>query len=159
LTLGSREHHCVVGEHRYRCPLDRGGAAYESITRRIGDQIVHGSPLSLRGVGKAAVLNQGAGIDEISEVLSSGAESSAMSFGHRRGSSRILEQPGAIDEFVESIRYRCRRLHLGGHTWLRGWCAANLQEDGPLFHGLADTDRNRADRAVLAGINGMLHFH
>ena len=76
--LGAGEHRVVVGENGAGAALaeevavDPRRAADKPVSGRARDQVVELAPPALRGDREAAVLDEGAGVDEVVDVLPSG---------------------------------------------------------------------------------------
>jgi len=74
-ALRAGQHRVVVGEHSARRGLaeevavDTGRAGEQAVGRGAGDQVVDLAPAALGGDREAPVLDEGAGVDELVEVL------------------------------------------------------------------------------------------
>ncbi len=108
-ALGAGEHGVVVGEH------GAGGALAEEVAvdaRRAADQAVGGgardqvlelAPAALGGDREAAVLDEGAGVDQVGEVLAGGAPAGRVAALDRLLARRVLGQRPALQQLGQIL--------------------------------------------------------
>ena len=113
LTLRAGQHHGVVAQYGHRPPGDGGGAAHEPVTGGPGDQVLDAAAPGLRRVGETAVLDEGAGIDEVGHVLPGRAQPPAVALGHGIGPGGVPEQPDPLVQPFQAFGIRSRRRGLG----------------------------------------------
>ena len=109
-ALGAGEHRVVVGEHRAGGRLPAEQLAVDA--RRAGDQAVGGgardqvvelAPAPLGGDREAAVLDEGAGIDEVGDVLAGGPAAGGVAALHGLGTRPVLGQRPALEDLGQIL--------------------------------------------------------
>ena len=110
-ALGAGEDGVVVGEHRAggaiaeELAVDPGGAADQPVGGGAGDQVVELAPAALGGDREAPVLDEGAGVDEVLEVLARGAAARRVALGDRvLGAPRRRSAPAGGSSSPRSSR-------------------------------------------------------
>jgi hypothetical protein len=88
-ALGAGENHVVVG-HRHALPaVDLADPTDQAIGGSAGDQLIPRTPALLGGEEQRPVLDEGALVQEIREVLAGGAPPTLVALGDRLGPRRV----------------------------------------------------------------------
>lgn len=80
---------------------DSGHAGDQPVGRGVGDQVLLGASAALRGNRQGTVFDEAAGIDQIGDVLSCGAPTLLVPFGHRGFPALIQGEPMTLPDQVE----------------------------------------------------------
>jgi hypothetical protein len=114
-ALGAGQDRVVIGEDRAGGPLaeqlavDPRGAAEEAVAGGAPDQVVELAPPPLGGDREAPVLDEGAGIDQVLEVLPRGAAAGRVAPLDRLRPRRVVGQLAPAEDLLEvfpSLRHR-----------------------------------------------------
>ena len=106
-ALGAGQHRVVVGEHgaggslAEELAVDARGAADEAVGGGARDQVLELAAPALGGDREAPVLDEGAGVDEVGDVLARGAAAGGVAPLDRLGPRRVLGQRPARKHLVE----------------------------------------------------------
>ncbi len=146
-ALRARQHGVVVREDRAvgsiradGLAVDPRGAADESVGRCAPDEIVDGAPSSLRCDGETAVLDEGAFVDQVVEILTRGPASSRMTRGDDILAARVAGETAAAHRLIQ-VGARCLRI---GHQ------TASLRVDDRA-HGTDGVNTACAVRTIRLG--------
>ena len=121
-ALGAGEDGVVVGEHGAGARLaeelavDPGGAADQAVGRRLRDQVLDLAAAALGGDREAAVLDEGAGIDEVGDVLARGAAAGRVAALDRLGARLVVGQRRRSSTSTRSGRSRSSLLRFSSGT-------------------------------------------
>ena len=114
-ALGPGQHRVVVGEHRAggalaeELAVDARGAGDEAVGRRARDQVVDLAAAALGGDREAPVLDEGAGVDEVGDVLARRAAAGRVAARDGLGAGRVLGQRPARQQLGQVLALARRR--------------------------------------------------
>ena len=159
-ALGAGQDGVVVGHHDGWLTVDVADARDQAVGGGAGDELVLGPAALLGGVDQRPVLDERAGVDEVSEVLARRALPALVAPGDRVGPRAVEPDGVALADRGEIVADRVEVDGLGALLGGRGRLAGGQHgEELALVDRVAHGDLDAPHDAVGLGDDLVLHLH
>ncbi len=176
VALRAGQHRVVVRQDGRRPAVDGADARHQAVGRGAGDEVLERAPATLRGHHEGPVLDERALVEEVGDVLAGGAVPAGVAAGHGLVTSGVEAAGVAVRDLGEigartgggPVRNRRPRPVRGrgdGGAPVRpsgrSLCGRlrHDRQDVPGLDGVARGHPHLGQRAVGAGVDGVLHLH
>ena len=159
-ALGAGQHGVVVRQHHGRMATHVADTCHEPVARCALDQLFDASSSALGGERQRAVLDEGAVVAQVIDVLAGCALTARAPSGDGVGPLLVAADGMARHDFgqVSSFSVEIDRVDRG-HVVVRMTGRVEVDERGALQHGVADRRQHLDHDAGGLGRDDMLHLH